>query len=192
MKENQYIEFKSRFSDAVIETLSAFANNKGGKVYIGVDDNGSPVSGFETGKETFQQWVNEIKNKTQPSIIPDRETVEFKGTKAVEICIQEYTAKPVSFKGRYYKRVKNSNHQLSLSEIADLHLKSFNSSWDYQLSNDFGLDTISLDMVASTIKRLNTRGFNIQEDPFAFLVKSDLVREGKLTRAAYLLFVNKP
>ena len=44
LKENQHIEFKSGFNDEVIETLSAFANTKGGKVLIGVRNDGVPVA----------------------------------------------------------------------------------------------------------------------------------------------------
>jgi ATP-dependent DNA helicase RecG len=73
--ENQHIEFKSSFTDAVIETVSAFVNTKGGKVYIGLDDTGKPVSNFSIGKESIQNWINQIKNKTQPSIIADIEPV---------------------------------------------------------------------------------------------------------------------
>lgn len=43
--ENQYVEFKQSFNAAVIETLVAFANSKGGTVYVGVEDNGK-VKGF--------------------------------------------------------------------------------------------------------------------------------------------------
>ena len=60
MKENTFIEFKSSFTDSVIETLSAFANTKGGKVIIGIDDKGKPVKNFEIGIETVQKWINEI------------------------------------------------------------------------------------------------------------------------------------
>ena len=38
LKENQHIEFKPKFNEDVIETLVAFANAKGGKVYVGVED----------------------------------------------------------------------------------------------------------------------------------------------------------
>lgn len=69
--ENQHTEFKSNFNDAVIETVTAFVNTKGGKIYIGLDDLGKPTSNFSIGKESIQNWINEIKNKTQPSIIAD-------------------------------------------------------------------------------------------------------------------------
>jgi len=42
LKENMHTKFKSSFNDSVIESLVAFANSEGGKVLIGVNDNGSP------------------------------------------------------------------------------------------------------------------------------------------------------
>jgi predicted HTH transcriptional regulator len=36
--ENQNAEFKTSFGDEVIISLVAFANAKGGKVYVGVND----------------------------------------------------------------------------------------------------------------------------------------------------------
>ena len=41
MKENLHTEFKSNFNNTVIETIVAFANTKGGKCLIGVEDDGS-------------------------------------------------------------------------------------------------------------------------------------------------------
>ena len=38
--ESRHIEFKPNFNEDVIETLVAFANSKGGKVLIGVDNKG--------------------------------------------------------------------------------------------------------------------------------------------------------
>ena len=106
--ENQHIEFKSSFNETVIETLCAFVNAKGGTVYVGLDDNGDPVSNFSIGKETIQHWINEIKNKTQPSIIADIEPVTIQGKEVVSIRVNEFPVKPASFRGRYYKRIKKS------------------------------------------------------------------------------------
>jgi ATP-dependent DNA helicase RecG len=43
LKETQHIEFKPNFSNDVIETLVAFANAKGGRVFVGVDDRGNAI-----------------------------------------------------------------------------------------------------------------------------------------------------
>ncbi len=71
-KENIHTEFKSSFNSTVVETLVAFANSKGGIVYVGVNDAGQ-VKGVELATESIQQWINEIKSKTEPSLIPNVE-----------------------------------------------------------------------------------------------------------------------
>ena len=52
-KEGQTVEFKSSFNENVIETLVAFANTKGGTVYVGVSDK-RKVQGITVGKETVK------------------------------------------------------------------------------------------------------------------------------------------
>jgi len=59
--EDQYTEYKSTFNDSVIESLVAFANTKGGKVLVGVHDDGSPNANFTFGQETFQKWVHPVR-----------------------------------------------------------------------------------------------------------------------------------
>ena len=94
-KESQHTEFKPNFNEDVIETLAAFANTNGGKVLVGVNDSGQPVKNFTIGKESIQNWINEIKTKTNPQLIPDAEPVEYKGKEVVEFSVQEYPIKPV-------------------------------------------------------------------------------------------------
>src|ERR1035437_4699109 len=98
MPENINTEYKSGFNDAVIETLTAFANTKGGRVFVGVNDIGSPISGFTIGQESIQQYLNEIKNKTRPTIIPDAQVITMNGQDVLIFSIQEFPIKPVSFK----------------------------------------------------------------------------------------------
>lgn len=60
-----HTELKSSFNDAVIELLVGFDNTNSGRVMIDVDNEGMPWKSFITRGETVQQWLNEIKNKTQ-------------------------------------------------------------------------------------------------------------------------------
>lgn len=66
------------FNIEVIETLVAFANTKGGTVYIGISDK-RKIIGLSLNKETVQQLVNEVKCKTAPILIPDTEVIEYEG-----------------------------------------------------------------------------------------------------------------
>ncbi len=56
--ESQTIEFKTSFQKEVIESVVAFSNAKGGKIFIGVKDDGS-IQGLQLGKETLKDWINQ-------------------------------------------------------------------------------------------------------------------------------------
>ena len=185
--ENERVEFKASFNDEVIVSLCAFANAKGGTVYVGVEDNGK-VKGVTLSKESISQWINEIKTKTIPVLIPDIEVLEIDTLTIVSLHTQEYPVKPVSSRGKYYKRIKNSNHQLLVSEVADMHINSLNKSWDSYPNTRRNLDDISIEKVNNCIEKIKNRGITIQETPLTFLQKYDLIRDDKLTNAAFLLF----
>lgn len=74
--ESETVEFKLSFQKEVIESIVAFANAKGGKVFIGVDDSGRIV-GLELTKESLQNWINQIKQNTSPAIIPNTSKIWF-------------------------------------------------------------------------------------------------------------------
>jgi len=80
-EESVTVEFKNTFNEEAIETLVAFSNAKGGTVYVGVSDKGK-VQGITVGKETIPNWINEIKSKTSPQIIPDAEMLTLENKTA--------------------------------------------------------------------------------------------------------------
>jgi len=179
--ENQNAEFKTSFGDEVIISLVAFANAKGGKVYVGVNDKGK-VTGVTHGKETVQQWINEIKTKTEPSLIPDSETVEIEDKIVVVLSVAEYPVKPVSVKGRYYKRTGNSNHLMSVAEVANMHLQTVNSSWDYYPRPEKTTADLSFEKVQRAIDIITRRSPNNRiASAEEFLQKHELVKGVAIT-----------
>src|SRR3972149_5345867 len=187
--ESETSEFKLSFDREAIETLVAFANTKGGKVFIGVSDKGA-IKGTEGDKETVQNWINHVKQYTSHAIIPDVETVTIKDKNIVIFSVQESPIKPVACKGRYYKRIKNANHQLSVSEVVNMHLRTFNSSWDYHMDEYHTEKEISLEKVQKFIERVNlNKETSLKDDPLTVLQKFELMREGKIPYACVLLFM---
>jgi ATP-dependent DNA helicase RecG len=180
--EGARLEFKSSFQKEVIETLAAFANTRGGSVLAGVSDRGQIV-GLTIQAETTQGWVNQCKQNTSPSVIPDVDLIEVDGKTVAVISVGEYPVKPVSCKGRYFKRVGNANHQMSATEISDAHIKLINSSWDYHPDPEHGIESISVHKVQTFAQTISV------DAPFdAVLNKFELVRQGRPTFACYLLF----
>lgn len=154
--ETETVEFKTAFGKEVIVSLSAFANTTGGKVVVGVDNAGRPT-GLQVGPESEQRYINEIKTATYPQIIPHVTSFEMDGRTVLVFEINEYPVKPVSCKNRYYKRVKNSNHLLSLDEIVDLHQQSLSISYDaYPLKEP--LESLDRELMERSIRKANTIG----------------------------------
>ena len=186
-KESISVEFKTSFSDNVIETLVAFSNAKGGTVYVGVTDEGK-AQGITLGKETIQSLINEIKSKTNPQIIPDVDVLEIKNKTILLLYAPEYPIKPVSIKGKFYKRAGDSNHLLGVDEIANEHLKTINSSWDMFPDVIHSLEEISLSKVQKCIKLMKNNGISVKETNISFLEKYNLIKDNKITNAAFLMF----
>jgi len=189
--ESQTLEFKASFSNEAVETIAAFSNTNGGTVLLGVADNGQ-ISGLNLTVEKLQQWVNEVKTKTTPAILPETEVVTLGGKTMAALRVKEYPIKPVGVKGRYYKRVGNANHLMTPNEVAQAHFRTFNSSWDYTTDPEHTLADISLTKVKKFISRINRgRKIKIKDSPLQVLKKYNLLRGRNISRACYLLFLKR-
>jgi ATP-dependent DNA helicase RecG len=188
--ESKTVEFKETFDNKTIETAVAFANTRGGHIVIGVSDKGAK-KGVQIGKETLIGWTNKISQGTQPRIIPEVESSEIESKIIAVIQIKEFPIKPVSTKGRCYRRVGNSNRLMTPQDIAEMHLHSTGTSWDKTPAPDATLSDIDPEKIKSYIRRSRDAGrrdVGDHEEPFEILKKLELVKEGKLTWAALLLF----
>jgi ATP-dependent DNA helicase RecG len=189
--ESETVEFKTSFDRAAIETITAFANTKGGYVIIGVSDSGK-INGVQLGKETVQQWINQIKANTSPSLIPGATVITIDHKELVIFVVEEFPVKPVSCRGKYPKRIKNANHQMTTHDISNLHLRSYQTSWDYYVDPGHGFEDISLEKVNKFIELSNVvRANPITDAPKTVLKKFELVKGTAITNACYLLFAAK-
>ena len=98
--ESKIVEFKSTFNQDEIVSLVAFANADGGDVYVVVRDDGEVV-GVQLAAESETTWINEIKSKTAPAIVPEADRI-MAGTKTVvRLHPAPLPVKPTSVQGRY-------------------------------------------------------------------------------------------
>ena len=188
------VEFKASFDKEVLETSVAFANTRGGVILIGVSDKGE-IKGIQVGKETLKDWANQISQVSEPRIIPEIEIEEINRRKIAVIRIKEFPIKPVSLKGRCLRRVKNSNRLMQPHEIAEMHFQSTGMSWDKLPVAKVSLDSIDIEKIEKYIENTKATGrrkINRIERPLHVLEKLELVKDGKPTWAAILLFHKYP
>jgi ATP-dependent DNA helicase RecG len=104
--------------------------------------------------------------------------------------VPEYPIKPVACRGRYFKRVGNANPLMTTSDVVKAHLSTLKSSWDSYVDELHTEADISFDKVQAFIERINRlREAPLLDDPLALLRKFELLREGRITHAAFLLFM---
>lgn len=187
MSESQQIEYKKSFGKEAITALTAFANTDGGTVIVGIDDSGVPC-GTTIGSETLQRYLNEIKLATYPQLLPKIWVEERDGKSIIIFEVSEYPVKPVSYKNRYYIRLQNSNHVMSLEEFVDLQQQSLSLSYDSYPSRD-SISTLDEQLIKRFFQRVQKQGrITLQDDIATNLTKLRLVRDGKPAIAAQLLF----
>lgn len=192
--ESEQVEFKQRFGNDAIETVSAFANTKGGVILIGITRTGD-IQGADVSQEVLKDWANRISQNTVPVVTPLLESVETESGSVVVINISENPIKPIAVRGRCYQRVDASNRQMTPAEIAQYHLQTTGSSYDAYPSLNAGLGDLSSAKIKTYIRKANTTGrrnYDDSADPFQILEKVELIKNGTPTIAAVLLFGKEP
>ena len=171
--------------------VSAFSNANGGSILIGVSNDGK-VIGVDIGRNTVEELANYIKRNTDPAIFPSVKVFDVNGKKIIVIEVKESAEKPVFFKNHAYKRVGKTNQKISSSELRKLAKESGSKVyWDELVCEDAKVEDIDEEKVKWFLKEARKqRGLNLSDDaPIEeVLMKLKLLRNGKLTNAALLLF----
>lgn len=99
--ENKTAEYKREYMDDIKYAVVAFANTEGGRIYIGVNDDGS-VYGVENTDATMLRVTNMIRDAIHPDVTMFTEcTVEtLNGKHVMVLTVQRGTARPYYLAGK--------------------------------------------------------------------------------------------
>lgn len=115
---DSYTEFKERIdnSESIAGEIVAFANTDGGRLLIGVHDNGAVV-GLTTPERTSIQLAQLCRENVVPPILPLIETIEIDG-QIIAVLEVRGPHKPYRTKGgRYYLRAGPTKQDASAQEL---------------------------------------------------------------------------
>ncbi|PIP13894.1 MAG: hypothetical protein COX49_00850 [bacterium (Candidatus Stahlbacteria) CG23_combo_of_CG06-09_8_20_14_all_40_9] len=198
-RESETVEFKTSPSHwkAVIETISAFANTKGGIVLIGVQDNGE-IRGVKVGKDSIERFTNKIIQNTDPKIYPSIEVAKVDGKEIIVLTVKNIQNKPYLALGKAFKRVGKSTHQMSRDEYERMSLEKHKEElrFDEQICKGVTLEGIDKKRVKWYLeKRAEQREIKIPKTSFDEMVINLGIstREGnKITNAGIMFFGKDP
>ena len=193
LNENQQIDFKESWRDEFLKHICAFANSHGGKLIIGIKDNGT-IIGIKDSKKLLEDIPNKIVQ--QLGIVIDIEEKIQNGRDLLEIIVLPSSV-PISYHSKYYTRSGSTVQELHGQQLREFILKKDNITWDEIEMPLARIDELDENIVrrfvskAVNANRLSAEAIN--EKIALTLQKLDLVKEnGRLTRAAILLFGNRP
>ncbi len=188
MKESQDIEFKEIWKDEYLKTLCALANGYGGVLFLGIRDDGTPV-GVENPEELLETLPNKIRNNL--GIIPEIKLETLKSKKVIKIEIKP-SEMPVFYRGRFYVRSGSTTQEISGYDLAKIIIKKHQISWDSLLS-EVRIEELD-EVTVKKFKEMAQERLAISEkdSPQKILENLELMKEGKLTNAAVLLFGKNP
>lgn len=191
---NKVSDMKKRINLAVDE-LIAFANNKGGTLYFGVEDNGE-VTGCD-GNYDLQNIIESIYEKTRPSIFVDPEEIEYNGKKVIALTVASDGITHATTDGRCLKRLGKNSKPFYPDEMSNRYSEIQSSDFSGRILSDSTEDDINkleVYKLKEKLKARNPESTLADMDDVAFLRDLALIKyDGnniKLTVAG-LLFVGK-
>lgn len=192
MAESQNIEWKESWRDEYLKWICGFANAGGGCIYIGVDDAGR-VIGVQNGKRLLEEIPNKI--QTNLGFLADVNLLSKNDLEYIEIIVSP-SSYPVSYKGEYHFRSGSTKQVLRGTALTEFISSKTGIRWEDSVIE--GVDVEDLDKESFDIfRREAVRSKRMTKDDLnmsnAELLDSlDLLKDGKLTRAAVLLFHRTP
>lgn len=126
MPEKQNVEWKESWRDEYLKWICGFANAQGGKIYIGMNDNGEVV-GLTDSKKLLEEIPNKV--QTTMAIIVDVNLLESDNKEYIEIIINP-NSYPVSYKGEYHYRSGSTKQQYRGNALTQFLISKTGFKWD--------------------------------------------------------------
>lgn len=192
MSESQNIEWKESWRDEYLKWICGFANAQGGKIYIGTDDNGKVV-GITDSKKLMEDIPNKVRDIL--GIIVDVNLFSENEKNYIEIQVNS-SSYPVNYKGEYHYRSGSTKQLLRGAALTEFLLSKTGYRWDAVPIDGVtaeDLDKESFDIFrreALRSSRMTKEDLKMSDEEL--LDNLGLIENGKLKRAAVLLFHRNP
>ncbi len=191
MAESQSIEYKKSWRDEYLKWICGFANANGGKLFIGIDDNGN-VAGIDNYRELLEQLPNKFRDILG---VFAEVNLQSKGNKYfLEIIVPRYDV-PISMRGKYYVRTGSTLQELKGPALNEFILKRTGKTWDDIPEQRATISDIDETAISQFLKDASKAKRIIVENDISIhnlLEKLRLIEDGKLKRSAIVLFGKDP
>lgn len=186
--ENQNLEFKesgNKFPINTLETISAFANTKGGKIILGVSEKGeeNTISGVINPKKQITELFNHMNNTKEinRNVLSNDDVylvqIRDKYIIVIDVAPENYKNKPIYLKGnpnKTYIRQGEGDFQANEEIVKSMIRDASRESYDSQLLEGYNID--DLDKISIQKYRENLI-LKFPDHPFNNLNETDFLKK---------------
>ncbi len=183
--ETKTVEFKETLPQKkqIIETVTAFSNTSGGKLFIGISKKGKIV-GISREIDIFEQQdkiISLIHDSIYPNVMPEIYTVNIENKTIIVIEVFRGNLLPYFLKSKgknngTYIRVGATNRKASIENIIELERQKRNTSFDEEINYEHSLKKFELDFLKNEFKKIG-KTFNQEKLKNLKLIKNENNKE---------------
>ena len=191
MAENQNIEWKSSWHDDYLKWICGFANSLGGKLYIGINDQGD-VTGIDNHNDLLEKLPNKFRDILGVYAEVNLQSKDNKHY--LEIIVPRFDV-PISLRGKYYLRTGSTLQELKGPALNEFILRRTGKTWDDIPEPKASIGDIDDATVKQFLKEARIAKRIRVEDDISIsdlMEKLRLLEDGQLKRAAVILFGKDP
>lgn len=192
MPESQNIEWKCKWKDDYLEWICGYANAQGGKIYIGLDDDGKVV-GISNARKLLEDIPNKIREAM--GIIVGVNLLQEDDKEYIEIDVPSYPI-GISCKGVYYYRSGSTRQVLTGPALEAFLMRKRGATWDNLPLPAFTMADVDEEAVEKfrkmAIKKGRLEPNLLEEGKEVLMEKLHLTNGEYLSNAAMLLFSRDP
>lgn len=193
MVEKHNIEYKRSWRDELLKWVCGFSNAQGGRIFIGIDDDGKV-----TGLDGYKKLMDDIPNKAvnHLGVVVDVNLHQEDEKHYIEIVVP-ISSVPIAYHGVYHYRSGSTKQELKGIALQNLLLKKIGKNWEDLPVEGSSLDDINESTVQSFVFKAVEKGRipadALKHGTLVLLKNLSLIAEGGLlTNAAILLFGKNP
>jgi len=194
--EGYHLEFKleEENNEDFAKTIVCFANTDGGRILIGVDDNGKTIGVSDIDKVMLR--IDDIAlNRCEPQVIILQESINIDGKNVVIINVEKGSQRPYRTKsGYYYIRSSNRCRQATREELLRLFQSTKSVFYDEIPVNNAKFADLDISAFRHFLENSLKTETNNEEEIINYLSNFHLIDKESLTPTftGILFFANNP
>ncbi len=183
--ESLIVEFKERFSSKIDKDIVTFSNTKGGKIFLGVGDQGEIIGEVLTNE--LKAKINNLARNCEPAIAVSIQQFD----RVVIVTVGQSDVKPHCCATGYYRRLDATTQKMNQKELKLLFdLMSGRSKFELLSNDEITWDDISLVKLKSFLQQVGIALENIS--PKHLFDSLRLAQNNKISNADILFFAKEP